>query len=139
MSNSYKSDSESLVGQSVGDFELLRRLGSGGMAEVYLAEQKSLVAGEVVLRRNVALKILRRNLSKDDSYVKRFHREAQAVAGLVQSNIVQIYEVGESEGVHFIAQEYVRGRNLKQYLNRFGAVEPAVSYTHLTLPTIYSV
>ena len=127
MSNSYKSDSESLVGQSVGDFELLRRLGSGGMAEVYLAEQKSLVACEVVLRRNVALKILRRNLSNDDSYVKRFHREAQAVAGLVQSNIVQIYEVGESEGVHFIAQEYVRGRNLKQYLNRFGAVEPEMA------------
>ena len=127
MSNSYKSDSESLVGQSVGDFELLRRLGSGGMAEVYLAEQKSLVAGEVVLRRNVALKILRRNLSNDDSYVKRFHREAQAVAGLVQSNIVQIYEVGESEGVHFIAQEYVRGRNLNQYLNRFGAVEPEMA------------
>lgn len=127
MSNPSKNETVSLVGQSVGDFDLLRRLGSGGMADVYLAEQKSMVAGEVVLRRNVALKILRRDLSNDQSYVKRFHREAQAAAGLIQSNIVQTYEVGESEGVHFIAQEYVRGRNLKQYLNRFGAVEPEMA------------
>ena len=127
MPDSSHSDSICLVGQAVGDFDLLRRLGSGGMADVYLAEQKSIVAGEVVLRRNVALKVLRRDLSKDKSYVKRFHREAQAAAGLVQSNIVQIYEVGETNGIHYIAQEYVRGRNLKQYLNRFGAVEPAMA------------
>ena len=109
-----------LTGRQLGDYQLLRRLGRGGMADVYLAKQGS-------LRRNIALKILKPDLAKDASYVKRFQREAQAAANLVQANIVQIYEVGEVEGFHFIAQEYVQGRNLKQYLNRYGAVEPVMA------------
>lgn len=109
-----------LVGQSIGEYELLHRLGRGGMAVVYLAEQKS-------LRRQVALKILRGEYSKDQSYIKRFHREAQAAAALSQANIVQIYEVGEVDGVHYIAQEYVRGQNLRQYLSRYGAVESVMA------------
>lgn len=90
------------------------------MADVYLAEQIS-------LKRNVALKILKPELAKDESYVKRFEREAQAAAALVQANIVQIYEVGRDQGFYYIAQEYVRGRNLKQYLDRHGAVEPVMA------------
>ncbi|MDA7928782.1 serine/threonine protein kinase [Mariniblastus sp.] len=109
-----------LTGRQLGDYQLLRRLGRGGMADVYLAKQGS-------LRRNIALKILKPDLAKDVSYVQRFQREAQAAANLVQANIVQIYEVGEVQGFHFIAQEYVQGRNLKQYLNRYGAVEPVMA------------
>lgn len=90
------------------------------MADVYLARQTS-------LNRKVALKILKPELAKDDSYVRRFRQEAQAAANLVQANIVQIYEVGECEGFYFIAQEYIQGRNLRQYLTRHGAVEPVMA------------
>ena len=102
-----------LSGRRLGDYQLLRRLGRGGMAEVYLAEQTS-------LRRQVAIKVLRSNLALDDAYVRRFHNEAQAAAKLVHANIVQIHEVGCLEGWHFIAQEYVSGQNLKQLLTRLG-------------------
>ncbi|MFM7117413.1 MAG: serine/threonine-protein kinase [Planctomycetota bacterium] len=111
-----KSASPDLVGQTIGDYTLLRTLGSGGMADVFLAEQNS-------LKRKVAFKVLKPELGKDAAYVQRFVREAQAAAALTQSSIVQIYEVGNIGGVHFIAQEYVPGRNLRQYLNRHGAVE----------------
>ena len=104
-----------LAGLRIGDYRLLRRLGAGGMADVYLAVQES-------LKRNVALKVLKRHLADNEDYVDRFKREAQAAAGLVHANIVQIFEVGQADGFHFIAQEYVRGRNLKQYLGRYGAV-----------------
>jgi len=103
-----------LTGRTLGDYQILRRLGRGGMADVYLAKQVS-------LNRNIALKILKPELSKDESYVKRFRQEAQAAAGLRQANIVQIHEVGELEGYYFISQEYVQGRNLSQYLGRHGA------------------
>jgi len=109
-----------LLGQRIGDYQVLRRLGSGGMADVYLADQIS-------LRRKVALKVLKAELEKDEGYVKRFVREAQAAAALVQSNIVQIYEVGQKDGVHYIAQEYIPGRNLRQFIARFGAVQPAMA------------
>ena len=104
-----------LSGRKLGDYQLLRRLGRGGMAVVYLAEQTS-------LRRKVAVKVLKRHLAQDDSYVRRFHKEAQAAASLVHANIVQIHEVGEIEGVHFIVQEYVSGQNLREYIARHGAV-----------------
>ncbi|NUQ63987.1 MAG: serine/threonine protein kinase [Pirellulales bacterium] len=107
---SIRSD-EDLSGRQLGDFRLLRRLGQGAMAEVYLAEQAS-------LRRQVAVKVLRSRLAEDQTYVQRFRREAQAAAALVHANIVQIYEVGEVEQVHYIAQEYVQGQNLKQWLQR---------------------
>ena len=89
-----------LTGQTIGDYAILRRLGRGGMADVYLARQKS-------LDRNVALKVLKPDLAKDASYIARFKREAQSAARLVQSNIVGVYEVGELEGLHYIAQEYI--------------------------------
>ena len=119
-SDSQSQDPPDLTGVELGDYLLLRRLGRGGMADVYLAEQGS-------LKRKVALKILKPDLAKDSSYVQRFRQEAQAAAGLMQSNIVQIYEVGECEGYHFISQEYIQGRNLGQYLARYGAVEPVLA------------
>ncbi|MEM9940512.1 MAG: serine/threonine-protein kinase [Planctomycetota bacterium] len=109
-----------MTGVELGDYLLLRRLGRGGMADVYLAEQGS-------LKRKVAFKILKPDLARDKSYVQRFRQEAQAAAGLIQSNIVQIYEVGECDGFHFISQEYIQGRNLGQYLARFGAVEQVLA------------
>ena len=104
-----------LSGRNLGDYQLLRRLGRGGMAVVYLAEQAS-------LRRKVAVKVLKRHLAQDDSYIRRFHKEAQAAASLVHANIVQIHEVGQIDGIHFIVQEYVSGQNLRQYISRQGAV-----------------
>ncbi|HIF33745.1 MAG TPA: serine/threonine protein kinase [Planctomycetes bacterium] len=105
-----------LSGDSFGDYLLIRRLGRGGMADVYLANQQS-------LGRQVAVKILRRNLAEDESYVKRFDYEARAAAALVQSNIVQIYDVGQHDGWHFIVQEYVPGQNLRQHIKRRGVLD----------------
>src|SRR5690606_7482191 len=84
-----------IAGKTIGDYRVLRRLGRGAMAEVYLAEQQS-------LKRNVAIKILLPSLAGDEAYVRRFHREAQAAAALTHPNIVQIYEVGQRDGLHFI-------------------------------------
>ena len=112
--------SPDLTGQTIGDYLILRRLGRGGMADVYLSRQIS-------LDRSVAFKVLHADLAKDSSYVDRFKREARAAAALVHSNIVQIFEVGQHENIYFIAQEYVPGRNLKQFLLRNGAVEPPLA------------
>ncbi len=105
-----------LTGRKFGDYRILRRLGRGAMAEVYLAQQRS-------LRRQVALKFLKRSLASDETYVLRFQNEARSAAALVHANIVQIYEVGQVDGTHFIAQEYVRGMNLGQYLTRHGTLD----------------
>lgn len=105
-----------LTGRQLGDFRLLRRLGHGAMADVYLAEQCS-------LKRQVAVKVLKTRLAHDATYVKRFEREAQAAAALVHANIVQIYEVGQADGFHYIAQEYVQGVNLRQWIARNGPPE----------------
>ncbi len=90
---------------------MLRRLGRGAMAEVYLAEQGS-------LGRRVAVKVLKGQLAADETYVQRFHNEARAAAALVHPSIVQIHEVGCVDGVHYIAQEYVEGHNLQQLIDR---------------------
>lgn len=102
-----------LSGRTLGEFRLLRRLGRGAMAEVYLAEQDS-------LRRQVAVKVLKSQLAKDETYVRRFHNEAQAAASLIHANIVQIYAVGGVDGAHYIAQEYVQGQNLQELMIRRG-------------------
>lgn len=112
--------SPDLTGKTIGDYLILRRLGRGGMADVYLARQIS-------LDRSVAFKVLHADLARDDNYVDRFKREARAAAALVHSNIVQIFEVGQHDDVYFIAQEYVTGRNLKQFLMRNGAVQPPLA------------
>ena len=109
-----------LSGREVGDYRLLRRLGRGGMAVVYLAEQQS-------LGRRVAVKVLRSALAEDHTFVRRFVHEAKAAAALVHANIVQIHEVGCIDGIHFIAQEYVEGVNLKQLLEREGTLGAAAA------------
>jgi serine/threonine-protein kinase len=109
-----------LVGRKLKDFAVLRRLGRGAMAEVYLAQQMS-------LGRQVALKVLNAELALDPNYVRRFHHEARAAAALVHGCIVQIYEVGQEDGVHFIAQEYVPGRNLGEVIRGSGSIAPRVA------------
>jgi serine/threonine-protein kinase len=102
-----------LTGRTLGDFHVLRHLGQGGMGHVYLAEQIS-------LKRKVALKILRPQLAADPSALPRFKAEATAVAQLSHANIVQVYAIGETEGVSYMALEYVEGRNLREYLAKKG-------------------
>lgn len=109
-----------LVGKKLKDFYVLRRLGRGAMAEVYLAQQLS-------LNRQVAFKVLNEELGRDPSYVRRFHHEARAAAALVHTGIVQIYEVGEQNGVHYIAQEYVPGRNLGEVTRSSGSLSPQLT------------
>jgi serine/threonine-protein kinase len=89
------------------------------MADVYLAEQKS-------LHRQVAFKALHAQLASDESYVRRFHNEAQVVAALVHANIVQIHGVDCIDGVHFLVQEYVPGQNLQQLLANRGTLSVAI-------------
>lgn len=117
MPDSSSNSAADLVGRTLGDYRVLRKIGSGGMAEVYLAEQLS-------LGRQVALKVLPATLAGDATYVERFLNEARAAAALVHGNIVQIYEVGQADGVRYIAQEYVRGKNLAEVLRREGALQP---------------
>lgn len=105
--------SNDLTGRRIGDLQILRRLGRGGMADVYVANQ-------LTLGRRVALKVLRRDLAGDANYVERFRREARAAAKLTHPNIVQIYEVGCIDTMHYISQEYVDGANLRQQLERNG-------------------
>lgn len=112
--------SSDLTGRVLGDFCLLRKLGKGGMAEVYLAEQTS-------LKRQVAIKIMRSDYVTDPQYVKRFRHEASAAGGLNHPNIVQVYMVGEHEGIHFISQEYVQGRNLKEFITKKGPLEVPIT------------
>jgi tRNA A-37 threonylcarbamoyl transferase component Bud32 len=108
-----RTDDADLSGRQIAGFRLLRRLGRGAMAEVYLADQPSLA-------RQVAVKILKNNLAADETYVRRFQNEARAAAALVHANIVQIYEVGSVDGLHYIAQEYVQGQNLQELMTRRG-------------------
>src|SRR6516225_6157974 len=105
--------SQDLTGQELGDFQILRRLGEGGMAQVYLAEQKS-------LKRPVALKILKADLAANPTSLARFKAEAEAVARATHANIVQVYATGELNGLHFIALEYIDGLNLRDYLAKKG-------------------
>ena len=102
-----------LTGRRLGDFQVLRRLGQGGMGQVYLAEQVS-------LKRRVALKILKAELAADLAALRRFQAEAKAVARVTHPNIVQVYATGSVAGVHYIALEYVEGRNLREFLARKG-------------------
>src|SRR3954462_5263408 len=109
-----------LVGKNLKDFFVLRRLGRGAMAEVYLAQQLS-------LGRQVALKVLNADLARDPNYVRRFDHEARSAAALVHGAIVQIYEVGQQDGVHYIAQEYVAGHNLGEVIRSSGSLSPQLA------------
>ncbi|WP_298483202.1 protein kinase domain-containing protein [uncultured Chloroflexus sp.] len=105
----------SLVGQTIGRFEILSELGRGGMAVVYKARQTD-------LDRIVALKILPPSLTSDQSYIARFRQEARSAARLEHPHIMPIYEVGEVAGYHYIAMKFIQGRTLKQLLEQEGAL-----------------
>lgn len=111
---------QDLSGQTLGDFYLERRLGQGGMGQVYLAEQQS-------LRRKVAIKIMRPDLPVQSTAYQRFRTEAEAIARINHPNIVQVYAFGEAAGMQYMALEYVEGRNLRQYLAKKGPPELPVA------------
>src|SRR4029453_7438204 len=90
-----------------GRYRVVRRLGSGGMADVYCAE-------DVHLGREVALKVLHRRFAQDQEFVERFRREAKAAAGLSHPNVVGVFDRGEHEGTYYIAMEFLQGRTLKE-------------------------
>lgn len=96
-------------------YELKELIGQGGMADVYLAYDD-------ILKREVAVKILRSSLTGDPIYITRFHREARAAAALCHRNIVEIYDVGEEDDLYYIVMEYVRGQTLKELINKCGAL-----------------
>jgi serine/threonine-protein kinase len=108
-----------LSGRTFGDYRVTRRLGQGGMGAVYLADQIS-------LNRRVALKFLRPELAANPISLKRFQAEAEAVARLNHANIVQVYAISECDGLHFMALEYVDGRNLRDLIVRKGPPKTAI-------------
>jgi serine/threonine-protein kinase len=117
-------DPDDLTGQTLGDFRVLRKLGAGGMGQVYLARQVS-------LDRPVALKLLKPGIAADPVALKRFEAEALAVARLQHPNVVQVYALGEAGGRRFMALEYVDGRNLREYLARKGPPDLPVALSIL--------
>lgn len=118
-----------------GRYKILKSIGSGGMANVYLAH-------DLILNRDVAVKVLRYDFRKDEDTIRRFKREALSSTELVHPNIVSIYDVGEEDGTQFIVMEYVKGMDLKEYiinhfpiayhkvLNIMDQILSAVSYAH---------
>ena len=103
-------------GQKVNDrYEIIKSIGEGGMANVYLAK-------DTILDRNVAIKVLRGDLENNDKFIRRFQREAKSVSDLSHPNIVEIYDVGEEEGQHYIVMEYIEGRTLKQLIQKRGSL-----------------
>src|ERR1700724_1473562 len=100
-----------------GRYKLVSRLGAGGMADVYLAEDQQ-------LQRNVALKLLHRRFAEDPGFVERFRREAHAAAGLQHPNVVGVYDRGDYDGTYYIAMEYLSGRSLKQLIREEAPIDP---------------
>ena len=112
--------SDSLIGTLFdGRYQILRKLGAGGMANVYLAEDQE-------LGRRVAIKILNDRHANDEQFVERFRREAKNAAALSHPNIVSIYDRGEAEGTYYIAMEYLDGRSLKELILSRGDAPIAV-------------
>ena len=100
-----------------GRYRVVSRLGSGGMADVFLAEDQQ-------LGRKVALKLLHRRFAEDPDFVERFRREAQAAAGLQHPNVVGVYDRGDYDGTYYIAMEYLAGRSLKQLIRDEAPIDP---------------
>lgn len=111
-------------GQKINDrYEIIKSIGEGGMANVYLAK-------DTILDRQVAVKVLRGDLSTDEKFIRRFQREALSVSNLSHPNIVEVYDVGEEDGQYYIVMEYIEGKTLKQLLYKRGA---------LTLPEVIDI
>ena len=105
-----------IKGQKINDrYEIIRSIGEGGMANVYLAE-------DTILNRKVAVKILRGDLANDEKFVRRFQREAISASSLSHPNIVEMYDVGEDDGKYFIVMEYVEGKSLKSLIKKRGGL-----------------
>ena len=101
-------------GQKINDrYQIVKTIGEGGMANVYLAY-------DVILERNVAVKVLRGDLATDEKFVRRFQREALSASSLSHPNVVEVYDVGEDNGLYYIVMEYIEGKHLKQLLKRRG-------------------
>ncbi len=111
-------------GQLINDrYEIIKSIGEGGMANVYLALDK-------ILNRKVAIKVLRGDLSNDEKFIRRFQREAIAASSLSHPAIVEMYDVGEDNGIYYIVMEYVEGKTLKQLLKKRGS---------LTIPEVIDI
>lgn len=95
--------------QLSGRYEVIERVGGGGMALVYKAH-------DILLGRNVAIKVLRQQFVHDDEFIRRFRREAQSAASLSHPNVVSIYDVGQEEDIHYIVMEYIEGQNLNEII-----------------------
>lgn len=103
-------------GETINDrYQIIRTIGEGGMANVYLAH-------DIILDRDVAVKVLRGDLAGDEKFVRRFQREAISASSLSHPNIVEMYDVGEDNGKYFIVMEYVEGKTLKSLIKRRGAL-----------------
>src|SRR5438067_4901427 len=100
-----------------GRYKVVSRLGAGGMADVFLAEDQQ-------LGRKVALKLLHRRFAEDPGFVERFRREAQSAAGLQHPNVVSVYDRGAYDGTYYIAMEYLPGRSLKQLIRQEAPLDP---------------
>ncbi|SDN26346.1 Stk1 family PASTA domain-containing Ser/Thr kinase [Alkalicoccus daliensis] len=103
-----------MIGKRINErYKLIRPVGGGGMADVYLAK-------DLILDRYVAVKMLKSQFSQDDEFIRRFHREAEAASSLSHEHIVSIYDVGEEEDLYFIVMEYIEGQTLKEYIQENG-------------------
>lgn len=111
-------------GDKINDrYQIIKTIGEGGMANVYLAK-------DTILDRNVAVKVLRGDLADDEKFVRRFQREALSASKLNHPNIVEMYDVGEDNGSYYIVMEYVQGKTLKSLVKKRGA---------LTLPEVIDI
>ena len=106
-----------------GRYRVVSRLGSGGMADVFLAEDQQ-------LGRKVALKLLHHRFAQDPDFVERFRREAQAAAGLQHPNVVSVYDCGSFDDTYYIAMEYLPGRSLKDLIRDEAPLDSAAGDRH---------
>lgn len=108
-----------MVGKILAErYELIEKIAEGGMARVYRGR-------DLLLKRTIAVKVLKDQMTGDASFVRRFEREAQSAAALSHPHIVNIYDVGEEDGIYFMVMEYADGKNLKEYIREKGRLAPA--------------
>lgn len=110
-----------LIGKRINErYKIIKLIGGGGMSNVYLAH-------DMILNRDVAVKILRYDTTNEEEFHRRFQREALSATSLAHPNIVSIYDVGEDQDMHYIVMEYIKGKTLKQYIQEFSPLSPARS------------
>ena len=126
------------IGMIIGDrYEILEKIGTGGMSDVYKAKDHK-------LNRFVAVKVLKQEFSENANFVSKFRIEAQAAAGLMHPNVVNVYDVGEEDGIYYIVMELVEGKRRPDCLLRRQSALPSRSvwelrlHTTITLSTVIS-